>query len=189
MDLSYSAAQSQRIRTQRNMLGIVTLALAALVVILFLVGATRDREVVLQPVLRSPLTISSSGVSPDYLEMVTRDTALMALNRSPENLDYWMNSVLEIATPQSHGALRRDLMKIVEEQRGSSVAQFITISGIKVNPDELTSEVEGTLHTVVGSKQVTAEPRRFRFHWDYQGLSLRLKGFGMVQAKDDEEEA
>lgn len=184
MDLSYSTAQSQRVLKQRNTLGFIALGLAALVVILFLVGATRDREVVLQPVLRSPLTISSAGVSADYLEMITRDTALMTLNRSPENLDYWMNSVLEIATPQSHGALKRDLMKIVNEQRGSSVAQFVTISSIKVNPAQLTSEVTGTLHTVVGSKEVTAEIKKFRYDWDYQGLTLRLKGFGMIQAKD-----
>lgn len=187
MDFNHSIAQSQRVVKQRNALAVTALILAGLVVLLFLVGATRDREIVLQPVSRSPLTISTSGVSADYLEMVTRDTALMTLNRSPENLEYWMNSVLEIASPSSHGALKRDLLKIVDEQRGSSVSQFFTISGMKVDPARLTSEVNGKLHTVVGSKEVTAEPKRFRYLWEYQGLSLRLKGFGMVQPAADEE--
>ena len=187
MDLHYSSAQAHRVLKQRNLLAVATMALSGLAVILFLVGATRDREIVLQPVSRSALTISSSGVSADYLELVTRDTALMTLNRSPENLEYWMESVLAIAAPESHGALKRDLLKIVDEQRGSSVSQFFTIEGMKVDPERLVSEVSGTLHTVVGSKEVTAEPKRFRFHWKYQGLSLRLKGFGMVQSKDDEE--
>lgn len=79
MDYSVGLAQSQRVIKQRNALGIAALVLAALVVILFLVGATRDREIVLQPIARTPLTLSSSGVSEDYLEMVTRDTALMTL--------------------------------------------------------------------------------------------------------------
>ena len=157
MDYSVGLAQSQRVLKQRNMLGIVALVLAGLVVLLFLVGATRDREIVLQPIVRSPLTLSSSGVSEQYLEMVTRDTALMALNRSPENLDYWMKSILAIATPESHGALKRDLMKILNEQRGSSISQYFTLAGMKVDPEKLTSEVTGTLHTVVGSKSVTAE--------------------------------
>lgn len=186
MDLAYSTAQSQRVLKQRNVLGFVSIGLAALVLILFMLGATRDREIVLQPVMRSPLTLSSKGVTPEYLELITRDTAQMALNRSPKNLEYWMDSILEIATPQSHGALKRDLMKIVEEQRGSSLSQFITIESIKVNPEELSSEVTGTLHTVVGSKEVSADHKRFRFDWDYQGLSLRLKGFGMIQAKEKE---
>ncbi|PKP99428.1 MAG: conjugal transfer protein TraE, partial [Alphaproteobacteria bacterium HGW-Alphaproteobacteria-15] len=99
MDHSYGLAQSQRVLKQRNMLGITALTLAALLLLLLIFGFTRDREIVLQPVLRSPLTISSSGVSEDYLEMVTRDTALIALNRSPENLNYWMESILEIAAP------------------------------------------------------------------------------------------
>lgn len=180
MDHSYGLAQSQRVLKQRNMLAMTALALAALVVLLVMLGFTRDREIVLQPVLRSPVTISSSGVSEDYLEMVTRDTALLALNRSPENLNYWMESVLKIAAPEQHGALKRELMKIIQEQGGSSISQYFTIAAIRVDPERLTSEVTGTLHTVVGSKAVTAEPKRFRFIWKYSGLSLQLKGFGMV---------
>lgn len=184
MDYSVGLAQSQRVIKQRNMLGIVALVLAGLVVLLFLVGATRDREIVLQPIVRTPLTLSSSGVSKDYLEMVTRDTALMTLNRSPENLQYWMESILAIATPESHGALKRDLMKIVNEQNGSTISQYFTLTGMKIDPEALTSEVSGTLHTVVGSKSVTAEPKTFRFNWAYRGLSLQLKGFGMVGKAD-----
>ena len=184
MDYSVGLAQSQRVLKQRNMLGIVALVLAGLVVLLFLVGATRDREIVLQPIVRSPLTLSSSGVSEQYLEMVTRDTALMTLNRSPENLEYWMDSILAIATPEAHGSLKRDLMKILNEQRGSSISQYFTLAGMKVDPEKLTSEVTGTLHTVVGSKSVTAEPKTFRCYWAYRGLTLQLKGFGMVTKAD-----
>ena len=184
MDYSVGLAQSQRVLKQRNMLGIVALVLAGLVVLLFLVGATRDREIVLQPIVRSPLTLSSSGVSEQYLEMVTRDTALMTLNRSPENLEYWMDSILAIATPEAHGSLKRDLMKILNEQRGSSISQYFTLAGMKVDTEKLTSEVTGTLHTVVGSKSVTAEPKTFRFYWAYRVLTLQLKGFGMVTKAD-----
>ena len=184
MDYSVGLAQSQRVLKQRNMLGIVALVLAGLVVLLFLVGATRDREIVLQPIVRSPLTLSSSGVSEQYLEIVTRDTALMTLNRSPENLEYWMDSILAIATPEAHGSLKRDLMKILNEQRGSSISQYFTLAGMKVDTEKLTSEVTGTLHTVVGSKSVTAEPKTFRFYWAYRGLTLQLKGFGMVTKAD-----
>lgn len=187
MDYSIGLAQSQRVLKQRNALGIAAIALAVLVVILFMVGTTRDREVVLQPILRSPTTISSSGVSKDYLEMVTRDTALIALNRSPENLNYWMDSILEIAAPEQHGALKRDLMKVVQEQGGSSISQYFTISSMTVDPENLTSDVTGTLHTVVGSKDVTAEIKRFRFIWKYSGLSLQLKGFGMVSKVERDE--
>ena len=75
--------------------------------------STRDREVILQPINTRPLAISSSGVSADYLELVTRDVALMLLNRSPAALDYWMEQILKVADPSAYGTLRAELVKIV----------------------------------------------------------------------------
>ncbi len=72
MDLSYSHAQSQRVLKQRNVLVGVSLGLAALSAILGIAASSRDREIILQPVLRSPLTLSSSGVSREYLEAVSQ---------------------------------------------------------------------------------------------------------------------
>ncbi len=92
-----------------------------------------------------------------------------------------MKSVLEIVSPRAQGKIKADRLRIVDEQRGSSISQYFTLAGMKVDTEKLTSEVTGTLHTVVGSKAVTAEIKRFRFIWKYSGLSLQLQGFGMVK--------
>lgn len=107
MELSYSHTNSQRILRQRNILAVAAAALGALTLLLFTVSLSRDREVVLQPVLRSPLTISAAGVSRDYLEMITRDTVVLTLDRSPQNLEYWMNAVLDIAEVRERRARSR----------------------------------------------------------------------------------
>jgi len=180
MDLSHSHALGQRILRQRNILAVTVVALATIVILLFTLSVSRDREIVLQPVLRSPLTISSAGVSRDYLEMITRDTVVLTLDRSPQNLDYWMNAVLDITSPRTQGAVKADLLKIVNEQRGSSIAQFFTIETMKVDPKSLVSEVTGELYTIVGAKVVSNERRTFQYKWEYSGLSLKLVGFGMV---------
>lgn len=180
MDLSISHGQAQRLLKQRNLLAITATGLFGLSVLLTLTTAHRDREVVLQPVLAKPLTLSSSHVDKDYLELVTRDAALLTLNRSPSNLQYWMDSILAITDPRTHGRMKAELMKIFNEQNGSSVSQYFTIEQLSVDPEALTSEVNGILHTVVGSKEVTAEARTFRFVWSYSGVSLKLAGFGRV---------
>ncbi|HEX7855095.1 MAG TPA: type IV conjugative transfer system protein TraE [Sphingobium sp.] len=180
MDISHTHAQSQRVLRQRNLLVIVTIALGVLSVTLTLITSTRDREVILQPVLGSPLAVNSSGVSREYLELVTRDTAVLTLDRSPANLEYWMKSVLDITAPSAQGKIRADLMKIVNEQRGSSISQFFTIQSMEIDPGNLWSTVTGDLHTIVGNKVVSNERRTFRFDWQYTGLSLKLSGFGMV---------
>lgn len=180
MDLSISHGQAQRLLKQRNLLAITATGLFVLSVALTLAAAHRDREVVLQPVLAKPLTLSSSHVDKDYLELVTRDAALLTLNRSPSNLKYWMDSILAITDPATHGRMKAELMKIFNEQNGSNVSQYFTIERLTVDPETLTSEVGGVLHTVVGAKEVTAEARTFRFVWSYSGVSLKLAGFGRV---------
>ncbi|WP_337847840.1 type IV conjugative transfer system protein TraE [Sphingomonas sp.] len=182
MELSYSHSHSQRVLRQRNMLAIAAAVLAALTILLGILGLSRDREIVLQPVLRSPLTVSSAGVSREYLEMITRDTVVLTLDRSPQNLEYWMNAVLDITSPRTQGKIKADLLKIVSEQRGSSISQFFTIETMEIDTRNLRSEVSGELHTIVGNKVVSSERRTFRYDWEYSGLSLKLVGFGMVTA-------
>lgn len=180
MDLSYAHTNSQRVLRQRNVLAVTAAVLGGLTLLLFTVSLSRDREVVLQPVLRSPLTVSSAGVSREYLEMITRDTVVLTLDRSPQNLEYWMNAVLDITSPRSQGKIKADLLKIVNEQRGSSISQFFTIEKMEIDPKNLRSQVSGELHTIVGNKVVSSERRTFRYDWEYSGLSLKLVGFGMV---------
>ena len=184
MDLSFQHAQAQRILRQRNLLAAVSLVLGGFALLLVFISMSRDREVVLQPVLRSPVTVSSAGVSREYLEMITRDVVVLTLDRSPQNLDYWMNAVLDITAPRVHGKIKADLLKIVEEQRGSSIAQFFTIQSMKLDPAGLHSEVAGDLTTIVGSKVVSRQPRTFRYDWEYSGLSLKLIGFGVVEKSE-----
>ncbi|WP_037569871.1 TraE/TraK family type IV conjugative transfer system protein, partial [Sphingomonas sp. S17] len=83
MDLAFSHASNQRVLRQRNFLVVVAGALAAITALLLAFGISRDREIVLQPVLRSPVTVSSAGVSREYLEMITRDVVVLTLDRSP----------------------------------------------------------------------------------------------------------
>jgi conjugal transfer pilus assembly protein TraE len=184
MDLSYSHTQNQRVLKQRNMLVVTSLVLAGLVAVLGVAASSRDREVVLQPVLRTPLTLSSAGVSREYLEAVTRDAAVLTLNRTPQSLDYWMKSVLEMVHPSAYGQVKADLLKIVDDQRGTSIAQFFTVESLKVDPQALTSEVTGVLHTMVGRQEVSATPKTFLYGWVYNGLSLKLVQFGMVEKAD-----
>lgn len=186
MELSLAHEASQRTLKQRNLLALICIVLGILVVVMFTAAATRDREIVLQPILPSQMALSSSAVTSEYLEAVTRDTAQLALNRSPETLQYWLDGLVAIAAPENRGALKADLMRIVEEQQGSQVTQFVTIDWIKTDPETLTSQVGGVLHTIVGSRNVRREHKIFEFRWKYTGVSLRLKGFGVVVKEGEE---
>jgi len=98
-DISHERQQS--LLRQRNLFALTSAGLGIALVVAVSLAATRDREVVLLPTLPKQLTVSSAGVEADYLELVTRDAALVLLNRSPEGLDYWMDEILKLADPAS----------------------------------------------------------------------------------------
>ena len=98
-----------------------------------------------------------------------------------------MNAVLDITSPRMQGRIKGDLLKIVGEQRGSSISQFFTIETMELDTRNLRSEVTGSLHTIVGNKVISNERRTFRYDWEYSGLSLKLIGFGMVVAEQGKE--
>jgi conjugal transfer pilus assembly protein TraE len=176
--------RTQSLLRQRKAL---TICLAASFLVNLALGQaalSKDREVILQPVATRPLSIGSSGVGADYLELVTRDVALMLLNRSPAGLDYWMDEILKVAHPAAYGRLKAELVKIVTEQRGSDLAQAFVITGMTVDPKRLASEVEGELKTFVGGQVIASEKKRFRFGWDYTGLRLSLTSFAPVGSKE-----
>lgn len=182
MEIGFSQAQAQRVLKQRNMLVLTSIGLGVVAMLALIAASARDRQVVLQPVLTRSIEISSAGLGKDYLELVTRDATVLMLNRTPANAQYWMESVLRIVHPSAYGRIKGELLRIVNDQRGSSVAQFFTIEAMKVDPEHLTSEVTGVLHTLVGRQEVAALKRTFRFDWSYTGVELRLVGFGAVSA-------
>ena len=94
MQSEFAHAQAQRYLAQRNRFAGLSAILAATSVLGIGAAITRDEQVVLVPVTAETLTVSSGGIDTHYLELVTRDTALMLLNRSPESLDYWMEQIL-----------------------------------------------------------------------------------------------
>ena len=186
-DISHERQQS--LLRQRNLFALTSAGLGIALVVAVSLAATRDREVVLLPTLSKQLTVSSAGVEADYLELVTRDAALVLLNRSPEGLDYWMDEILKLADPASYGRIKADLVRIVEEQRGSDVTQAFVIRSMTVDPKGLTSDVTGTLKTFVGAQVIASDERRFRFNWTYRGLRLALSGFSQLPPKAPTKEA
>ena len=185
-EFAYETAQ--RHLGQRNRFAALSAVLGLTSLLAIGAAATRDEAVVLVPITSETLALSSGGVEAHYLELVTRDTALMLLNRAPESLDYWMGQVLKVADPAAHGRLKAQLVAIVDEQRGSDVSQAFVISGMRVEPKTLTSTVTGTLKTFVGAQVIASQQRSFEFKWTRRGLSLALSGFRQLPTQEEEQD-
>jgi len=101
----FAYEEAQRHLKQRNRFAALSAVLGLTSLLAVGAAATREESVILVPVTTERLTLGSGGTDAHYLELVTRDTALMLLNRAPESLDYWMEQVLKVADPSAHGSL------------------------------------------------------------------------------------
>jgi conjugal transfer pilus assembly protein TraE len=181
MDVTRQLVQAGSFQLQRNVAyGVAGGSLLLNLVFGFML-LTRSEQVILQPVIQQPLTITSSRVTRDYLELVTRDTAISILNRSPQSLNYWMNNVLKLTDPEAYGKVKADMLRITKQLRGSDITQYFEPQTITVDPDELKSEVTGIVHVFLGSKKVSANVVKYRFDWTYRGLTLKMSGFNKVE--------
>lgn len=79
MQTEFAHAQAQRYLAQRNRFAGLSAILAATSVLGIGAAITRDEQVVLVPVTAETLTVSSGGIDTHYLELVTRDTALIRI--------------------------------------------------------------------------------------------------------------
>lgn len=187
MKHEFAYEEAQRHLKQRNRFAALSAVLGLTSLLAVGAAATREESVILVPVTTERLTLGSGGTDAHYLELVTRDTALMLLNRAPESLDYWMEQVLKVADPSAHGSLKAELVKIVDEQRGSDISQAFVISRMEVDAQALTAVVTGTLKTFVGAQVIASQERSFEFSWNRRGLSLGLTGFRQLPTENDEE--
>ena len=186
MKHEFAYEEAQRHLRQRNRFAALASVLGLTSLLAVGAAATREESVILVPVTSERLTLGSDAPDAHYLALVTRDTALLLLNRAPESLDYWMEQVLKVADPAAHGSCKAELVKIVDEQRGSDISQAYVIAELHIDPKALTSTVTGTLKTFVGAQVIASQRRSFRFRWSKRGLSLALAGFEQLPTDKEE---
>ena len=188
MKHEFAYEEAQRHLRQRNRFAALAAVLGLTSLLAIGAAATREESVILVPVTSERLSLGSDATDALYLELVTRDTALMLLNRAPESLDYWMEQILKVADPAAHGRLKAELVAIVEEQRGSDISQAFVIRAMEVDTKALTSTVSGTLKTFVGAQVIASQERSFTFRWSRRGLSLALTGFEQNSTPEDHDQ-
>src|SRR3546814_14950990 len=147
MRAEFAYEEAQKYLRQRNRLAVVAGVLGLASLLGLGAAATRDREVVLVPVTSERLSLTTAGPDAHYLELVTRDTALMLLNHSPQRLDYWMGEILKLADPAAPGRLQGELVKNGQQPRGTAITQDFVIPRMDFAPRNPTYHTTGPTQT------------------------------------------
>ena len=82
MKHEFAYEEAQRHLKQRNRFAALASVLGLTSLLAVGAAATREESMILVPVTSERLTLGSGATDAHYLELVTRDTALMLLNRA-----------------------------------------------------------------------------------------------------------
>lgn len=166
------------------MLAFLVAILALTVLILAHLLSTSQERIVLVPTLKTETSLSSGMPSPAYLEMVTRDTASLFLNRHPNNLKYFRDNILRMAHPSSHGELESALLATEKRLIATQTSTTFFPSEIITDPQTNYTEIHGRLHTYLGNERIKDERMIFGADWTYDSMRLWLKDFYPIDPAD-----
>ena len=75
----------------------------------------------------SPVTLSNQQVSNDYLLLVARDFLALAMNNTPENVDFNRKTLLQHVTPASFGEMDLAFKEKAAELKRLRASTFLSL--------------------------------------------------------------
>ena len=153
------------------------------VVLGFAVSA-RKESVILVPTLPSELRVGSGSVQAEYIEMLTRDTAYLILNRHPNNTEYFEQALLQIVDPGRYAQVEAQLQADRENRIETATSPSFMPIEIYVDPSGDYSEIVGRHFTYVDQELIASETKVFAARWVRQGMSVKLADFAEIEMRE-----
>lgn len=167
-----------RVTKQRNFLLYATTALLLSIIIMATTLLRQERVTVVVPgYTGGEFTISSKGVSREYLELVSRDVISTILNITPYNYDFCREKILKMTTPESYGKVKYDIEQMVSYLKTRQISLRYTPISMELDEKKLEVDIGGYLTTYVGVKQTENIFGKYRIGFEYRGGILMLAEF------------
>ena len=163
-----------KVTKQRNLLFYANVVTMFSIVILSCTLLRQDRVTVIVPgYTGNQFSVSTRGVSREYLELVSKDTIFTLLNITPYN-DYAREKILKITSPEKYGKVKQEIEGMIEDLITRQISlRFVPVK-LELNEEKLTADISGYLASYVGVKQTENAFVKYRLGFEYQGGVLTL---------------
>lgn len=170
-----------KITKQRNLLLIGIGVTMFVIVVLSITLLRQERVTVVVPGYTGvEFSVSTKGVSREYLELVSKDVIHTLLNITPYNYEYVREKILKITTPEKYGKVKYEIEKMIEDLNTRQFSLRFTINKLEVNEKSLEVVVSGYLTSYVGIKQTGSHFTKYKLGFEYRGGILMLNEFGEI---------
>jgi conjugal transfer pilus assembly protein TraE len=184
MKLSAYQAELKKLLDQRNgylMLssGLLILTIVLSVLIIFLCG--RERIVLITPTMNSDMWVSNKNASSDYLTRTTLYFAELALNVTPDNVDFQQEAILRHADPSYYKVLKPALLNNADKVKKDHISTSFFPVDIKVDVKHNEAIVIGDLKSYVGDTALPTKRISYRISYRLNAFTPLITAFEEVK--------
>ncbi len=105
---------------------------------------SRQRTIVVPPVIDTRFEVSGGKVSEDYLKMMTRYLAGLVLNYTPHTARGQMDEALRLFAPENYADAKRMFYQLADTVETAKVTNIYHIEKISMDATRKTIEIQGT---------------------------------------------
>lgn len=110
--------------------------------------------------INAPVELTNSEVSEEYLLLVARDFLALAMNNTPENVDFNRMMLLKNVHPASFGEMDVVLKEKALELKRLRASTFFVVDSVDVKPEALSVIFEGMRLHYIGGKETQRMKKR-----------------------------
>lgn len=110
--------------------------------------------------INTPVELTNSQVSEEYLLLVARDFLALAMNNTPENVDFHRTMLLKNVHPASFGEMDVVLKEKALELKRLRASTFFVVDSVDVKPEALSVIFEGMRLHYIGGKETQRMKKR-----------------------------
>ena len=110
--------------------------------------------------INTPVELTNSQVSEEYLLLVARDFLALAMNNTPENVDFNRTMLLKNVHPASFGEMDVVLKEKALELKRLRASTFFVVDSVDVKPEALSVIFEGIRLHYIGGKETQRMKKR-----------------------------
>lgn len=176
MNTDFLQQSISKVLSQRNAIAVVsgvqTLSMAVLVVALV---CKSERIVLMPPEIKREMWFERGDVSASYLESLGEYISKLLLDITPSSFPHNHDQILNYATPEAYGVLKKQLMNDGEQYTKLQLSTHFYPTQLTVNQKTLEVEVKGTLTSYIAGNKVQDSQETITLKFTNRGAGMLLE--------------
>jgi len=143
-----------------------------------------ERVIVVPPAVHKSFWVENDRVSAEYLEQMGYFLMQLALNVTPQSVDYQSRLLLQYVAPASYGEVKTAMTVVAERLKRDGASTVFSARNVTTDERALKVSIQGSLTTFIGDRRVSDVTKSYLVELQYALGKLTIKSFKEATVND-----